>query len=217
MEAARHPGNDQRAHQAGAVSHSDRKVRDTLAVQVSHHARVGDQIVRQHHQIRGGVRHGGMRLAALGDARPGAAQRLDDQLRERASAVDADRRRPPAGLAAVGDDARPDQFLDEVAQAVGVAEPALPGVPLQLLDRRRRPHRSQQGGELSGGQAAQWTHQDGAPGGFSDPSPCLAPSHPYGCFGAEYHRHDHADALFARHEQSRHQTDKRADNDGENY
>ena len=59
------------------------------------------------------------------------------QLRQRAPAVDADRGGPSAVLTALGDDARADQFVDEVAQAITVAEPAVRGVALQLGDRRR--------------------------------------------------------------------------------
>src|ERR1700757_443686 len=35
--------------------------------------------------------------------------------------------------------------------------------------------------------------------------------------GAEYNRHDHADVLSARHDETRHQTDDRAHDEGENY
>jgi hypothetical protein len=45
----------------GAVPHANRKMRDAPAVQVAHHARVGDQVVRQNHQIDGVGRHPGMR------------------------------------------------------------------------------------------------------------------------------------------------------------
>jgi hypothetical protein len=64
-QAAGHPRGDQRAHQACAVSHSNRKVRNALAVQVAQHARVGDQVVRQHHEVDGVVGDGGVRLAAF--------------------------------------------------------------------------------------------------------------------------------------------------------
>jgi hypothetical protein len=47
-------------------------------MEVAHHARVGDQLVRRHHQIHGGRRDGGMRLAAVPDAGPPAALRLRD-------------------------------------------------------------------------------------------------------------------------------------------
>jgi hypothetical protein len=62
-EPGGHAGDDQRANQPGAVSHPNRKVRDALDVQIAHHARVGDQVVRQHHQIDGVGRHGGVRQA----------------------------------------------------------------------------------------------------------------------------------------------------------
>jgi hypothetical protein len=47
-------GDDQRPHQTGAIAHPNRKVRDALVVQIAQHARVGDQVVRQHHQNHGG-------------------------------------------------------------------------------------------------------------------------------------------------------------------
>ena len=70
LEAAGHTGDDQRADQAGAVAHPHREMRDALTVQVAQHARVGDEVVGQHHQV--GVRrsHRGVRLVALLD--PGA-------------------------------------------------------------------------------------------------------------------------------------------------
>jgi hypothetical protein len=69
-----------------STADSNHEVRNAPAVQIAHHARVGDQAIRQHHQIHGGVRHRGMRLAALGNAGPGAAQRLDEQLLQRPAA-----------------------------------------------------------------------------------------------------------------------------------
>ncbi len=72
-KAACHSRNDQRAHQADSVSHSNRKVWHAPALQIAHHARVGDQVVRQHHQIDGGGRHPGMRWTAARN--PGPEQR----------------------------------------------------------------------------------------------------------------------------------------------
>ena len=59
-------------------------MRDALAVQVAQHAGVGDQIVRQHHQVGVGGCHRGMRLAAVLDPGARTAQRLDQQVRQRA-------------------------------------------------------------------------------------------------------------------------------------
>jgi hypothetical protein len=45
-------------------------MRDALTVQVTQHARVGDEVVGQHHQVGVGSCHRGVRLIALLD--PGA-------------------------------------------------------------------------------------------------------------------------------------------------
>jgi hypothetical protein len=43
-QATGYAGADQRPHQTGAIAHPNRKVRDALAMQIAHHARVGDQV-----------------------------------------------------------------------------------------------------------------------------------------------------------------------------
>ena len=52
-QAARHARDDQRPDQTGAVAHPHRQVRHSGGVQFAHHPRIGDQVVRQHHQVGG--------------------------------------------------------------------------------------------------------------------------------------------------------------------
>ena len=94
------PGINSGAHQPGAVTHPNGKMRDAPAVQVAHHARVRDEGVRQHHQIDGGASDRGMRLAAVRDPGARAAQCLYEQVRQRSAAVHPDRCGPAAGLSA---------------------------------------------------------------------------------------------------------------------
>ncbi|WP_131806148.1 TOMM precursor leader peptide-binding protein, partial [Mycobacterium alsense] len=53
----------------------------------THHPGIGDQGVRQHHQVDGGGRHGRVRLAAVPDAGARPPQRVGEQLRQGAAAV----------------------------------------------------------------------------------------------------------------------------------
>ena len=52
-QAAGHAGHHQRPDQTGAVANPHRQVRDPGGVQVAHHPRIGDQVVRQHDEVRG--------------------------------------------------------------------------------------------------------------------------------------------------------------------
>jgi hypothetical protein len=56
-----------------------------LAMQLAHHPWVGNEVVRQHHQVRSGDTRHGMRLGAALDPGTRTAQRLGEQIRQRGS------------------------------------------------------------------------------------------------------------------------------------
>ncbi len=136
-QAARHAGDHQRADQTGAVAHPHRQVRHAGGVQIANHARIGDQVVGQHHQVRAGGGDDGVGVAALRDPRTGAAQRIEQQIRQRPAAVDADRQGERGGRAgAVVHHAGGHQRLEQVGERGRVVQPVLAGQPAAV--RRRR-------------------------------------------------------------------------------
>jgi hypothetical protein len=97
-------------------SHPYREVRDALTVQIAKHSRVGDQVVGQHHQVGLDGGHRSVGLAAVLHPGARAAQTFDQQLGQRAAAVDPDRRRPRRPLPGIaGGNARRHQLPGQIA------------------------------------------------------------------------------------------------------
>ncbi len=160
-QTAGHTGHHQRADQTGAVANPDRQVRYPGGVQLAQHPRIGHQRIRQHDKVGGFGGGGGMRLAAVFDARARTAQGTGQQVRQRPPAMNSDRGRTGTPTRHRGDHARVDQRGHQVrdrrrVDAVGDA--------LHLGKGRAGLQNAQQLTERGGGHPRRGADEHGAPG-----------------------------------------------------